>query len=78
VQQRAQPRDYLDIDALIRHGIDLPRVLAAGAIVYGRSFNLLITLKALSYFDDVPALPIEVRERLKAAVEAVDPTRLPM
>jgi hypothetical protein len=39
----------LDIDVLIRHGIDLPHVLAAGAVVYGRSFNPLITLKALSY-----------------------------
>jgi Nucleotidyl transferase AbiEii toxin, Type IV TA system len=78
VQRRAQARDYLDIDALIRHGIDLPRVLAAGAVVYGRSFNPLITLKALSYFDDVPALAAEVRERLRAAVEAVDPTRLPV
>ena len=78
VQQRAQPRDYLDIDALIRHGIDLPHMLAAGAVVYGRTFNPLITLKALSYFDDVPALPVEVRERLRAAVEAVDPTRLPV
>jgi hypothetical protein len=78
VQKRAQARDYLDIDALIRHGIDLPHVLAAGAIVYGRSFNPLITLKALSYFDDVPGLPVEVRERLRAAVEAVDPTRLPV
>ena len=77
VQQRAQPRDYLDIDALIRHGIDLPQVLAAGAIVYGRSFNPLITLKALTYFGDVPALPVEVQERLRAAVEDVDPTRLP-
>ena len=53
-QQRAQARNYLDIDALIRHGIDLPRMLAAGAVVYGRSFNPLITLKALSYFEDVP------------------------
>ena len=78
VQQRAQPRDYLDIDALICHGIDLPHMLAAGAVVYGRTFNPLITLKALSYFDDVPALPVEVRERLRAAVEAVDPTRLPV
>jgi hypothetical protein len=77
VQKRAQSRDYLDIDALIRHGIDLPRALAAAAIVYGRSFNPLITLKALSYFDDVAALPRAVRERLQAAVEAVDPTRLP-
>jgi len=33
VQQRAQARDYVDIDALIRHGIDLPQVLAAGAAV---------------------------------------------
>jgi hypothetical protein len=78
VQKRAQARDYLDIDALIRHGIDLPHVLAAGGVVYGRDFNPLITLKALSYFDDVPALPAEVRERLRAAVAAVDPTRLPV
>jgi hypothetical protein len=53
-------------------------VLAAGAVVYGRSFNPLITLKALSYFDDVPTLPAEVQERLRAAVEAVDPTDLPV
>lgn len=78
VQRRAEVRDYLDIDALIRHGIELPRILAAGVAVYERSFNPLITLKALSYFDDVPALPAEVRERLQAAVEAVDPARLPM
>jgi hypothetical protein len=77
VQRRAQTGNYLDIDALIRHGIDLPNVLAAGAVVYGRSFNPLITLKALSNFDDVPALPAELSERLRAAVEAIDPTRLP-
>jgi hypothetical protein len=78
VQRRAEVRDYLDIDALIRHGIVLPQVLAAGAVVYGRSFNPLITLKALSYFDDVPNLPEVVRERLQSAVALVDPARLPM
>lgn len=78
VQQRGQARDYIDIDAVIRHGIDLPRVLAAGAVVNGQSFNPLITLKALSYFDDVPTLPEDVRDRLRAAVEAVDPARLPV
>jgi nucleotidyltransferase AbiEii toxin of type IV toxin-antitoxin system len=78
LQQRAQARDYLDIDALIRHGVGLPQVLAAGTVVYGRSFNPLITLKALSYFDDVPLLPIEVQERLRAVVSAVDPTRMPV
>jgi hypothetical protein len=35
VQQRAQARDYIDIDALMRHGIDLPQILAAGTALYG-------------------------------------------
>ena len=77
VQQRAQTRDYLDIDAIIRHGVELALVLAAGAAVYGRSFNPLLTLKALSYFDDVPLLPADVQERLRRAVAAVDPANLP-
>ena len=78
VQKRAEVKDYIDIDALLQHGVDLPTMLAAGAVVYGRKFNPLITLKALSYFDDVPALPGEVRTRLGRAVEAVDVTRLPV
>ncbi|MGH7061531.1 MAG: nucleotidyl transferase AbiEii/AbiGii toxin family protein [Stellaceae bacterium] len=78
VQQRAQARDYIDIDALIRHGIGLPEILAAGGAVFGASFNPLITLKALSYFDDVPALSHKVRQRLRASVGSVDPGRLPV
>jgi len=77
VQQRAEVKDYIDIDVLLQHGIDLPTALAAGRIVYGRNFNPMITLKALSYFDDLPALPAAVRNRLTAAVDAVDPTSLP-
>lgn len=77
VQKRAEVKDYLDIDALLRHGIDLATILAAGAVVYGRQFNPLVTVKALSYFDDLPGLPAEVRVRLAAAVAAVDVTELP-
>ena len=77
VQKRAEVKDYLDIDALLQHGVSLPTALAAGSVVYGRSFNPLITLKALSYFDDVPTLPAAVQARLSAAVAAVDVTRLP-
>lgn len=77
VQRRAEARDYIDIDALIRHGIELPQVLAAGRGVYGRTFNPLITLEALSYFDDVPGLPAGPRARLRSAVAAVDPAQLP-
>ena len=75
VQKRAEMKDYLDIDALLQHGVDLPTMLAAGGVVYGHSFNPLIALKALSYFEDVPKLPLEVRHRLLAAVAAVDPAR---
>jgi hypothetical protein len=77
VQKRAEAKDYLDIDALLQHGVGLPAALAAGSVVYGRSFNPLITLKALSYFDDVPTLPADVRGRLSTAVAAVDVTKLP-
>jgi hypothetical protein len=77
VQKRAEAKDYLDIDALIQNGIDLPTALAAGRVVYGRSFNPMITLKALSFFDDLPTLSAEVRQRLSAAADAVDPANLP-
>lgn len=77
VQKRAEARDYVDIDALMRHGIDLPTALAAGQAIYGPRFNPLITLKALSYFEDVPSLGADTRDRLTAAVASVDPGRLP-
>lgn len=77
LQKRAEAKDYLDMDALLRNGVDLPTALAAGTVVYGRSFNPMISLKALSYFDDVSALPVEVQARLTAAVAAVDVTNLP-
>jgi hypothetical protein len=78
VQKRAESKDYLDIDALLRHGVDLPTALAAGHIIYGRSFNPLITLKALSFFEDLPTLSVDVKDRLTAAVEAADVTKLPV
>jgi hypothetical protein len=78
VQKRAEVKDYLDIDMLIRNGIDLPTALAAGRIVYGRSFNPMTTLKALSFFDDLPALPAEVQQCLITAVKAVNPASIPV
>jgi hypothetical protein len=78
LQKRAEAKDYLDIHAILRHGIDLPTILSAGAVIYGRKFNPLITLKALSYFDDVPALPANIRTELMHAVVAVDVTKLPV
>ena len=79
VQVRAEAKDYLDLDALMKAGIDLPRALAAGAAIYGRQFNPQITLKALSYFEDgnLRTLPDETKARLAAAARGVDLDRLP-
>lgn len=80
VQQRAQSKDYIDIDALITlGGIDLPMQLAAARAIYGPHFAPTPTLKALTYFGDgdLPSLPDDVRKRLAHAVSAVDPLRLP-
>jgi hypothetical protein len=78
VQQRAENKDYLDIDALLQNGVTLPTALAAGQIVYGSRFNPVITLKALSYFDDLPTLPAAVKARLSAAAARVDLNQLPV
>jgi hypothetical protein len=78
LQKRAEVKDYLDVHAILQHGIDLPAILAAGSVIYGHKFNPLITLKALSYFDDLPSLPNEVRRHLARAVKSVDITKLPV
>jgi hypothetical protein len=79
VQERAEAKDYLDVDRLLIEGVSLPRALGAARAVYGPRFNLLLTLKALSYFGDgdLATLPALVRDRLSAAAHAVDPLSVP-
>jgi hypothetical protein len=80
VQQRAEAKDYIDIDALLRDGrIDLTMALAAARAIYGKSFNPQITLKALSFFGDgnLRRIPTAIQDRLAAAARAVDLDRLP-
>ena len=75
IQVRAEAKDYLDIDALMRLGnISLPSALAAAQKLYGPSFNPEITLKALSYFDDgnLRDLPDDLKQRLVVAAREVD------
>lgn len=80
VQTRAEVRDYVDMDALIRlGGIDLPTALAAARGIYGKSFNPEITLKALCYFEDggLQSLTDETKLRLVSAAREVDLDHLP-
>ncbi len=76
VSRRAEVKDYIDIDALLASGIGLDEVLAAAKAIHGPQFALHPALMALSYFDDVPTLPAAARERLLAAVRAIDPAKL--
>lgn len=77
VQKRAEWKDYVDIAALIATGVSLDKALSATVAIYKDQFNPQITLKALSYFDDVPNLPADVRTKLQEAVRAVDLSKLP-
>ena len=80
IMDRASLRDYLDIAALVEAGIDLPRALGAARAVFGPEYNPMISLKALTYFDEgeVKELNKQGRERLTAAAQAVDLERLPV
>lgn len=81
LQVRAEAKDYIDMDALMRLGkVSLPTALAAAEKLYGPSFNPEITLKALSYFDDgdLRSLPEDMKHRLAAAAREVDLEHLPI
>ena len=80
VQQRAEAKDYTDIDVILRDGrIDLPVALASAKAIYGPQFNPQITLKALSFFDEgnLRRLPEALKDRLAQAAREVDLDRLP-
>jgi Nucleotidyl transferase AbiEii toxin, Type IV TA system len=80
VTQRAEVKDYADIDALLtKSAVTLADMLAAGATIYGDQFSPLLSLKAIAYHDDpsLARLPMDTRNRLSAAVQKTDPARLP-
>jgi hypothetical protein len=76
--ERAEEKDYIDIAALLAHGLDLPAMLGAAGAVYGTGFNPVLSVKALTYFDDLPHLADGLRGRLRAAALGVDLGRLPV
>ena len=77
--QRASLKDYLDIDALLKSGLDLASGLGSAKAIYGPKFDPAISLRALTYFGDgdVSGLPTDAQMRLRSAAQAVDLDRLP-
>lgn len=79
VQNRAEIKDYIDIDAIIEDGsVSLSQALVAGKAIFGKQFNPELTLKALCYFGDgtVKEIPRAMQDRLVAAFQGVDLARL--
>ncbi len=52
ILQRAEAKDYRDIAALIRAGVDIPAGLAAARLLFGQTFQPSECLKAMTYFAD--------------------------
>lgn len=80
VQQRAEAKDYRDIAAALESGVALSTAIAAARAIYGKGFNAMVTLKALTYFGDgnLESLPFKTQERLRIASESVKLEALPL
>lgn len=74
ILQRVEAKDYQDIAALIRAGVDLPHGLAAAQLLYGMAFQPSESLKAMVYFEggDLDRLTDDDKRTLEAAVIGVD------
>jgi len=69
IQGRSEAKDYLDIYALLRQGLEIAEMLGAAQAIYGEQFFPMITLKALAWFKDgdLPGLPADVKAALTRA-----------
>ena len=66
--QRVEAKDYLDIVALLDHGVPLAVILGSARALFGQAFNPLVAQKALTYFEggDLATLSHDARQRLVA------------
>lgn len=51
--QRPTPDDYVDIVYLLKNGESLLEALGGASVLFGTDFSPMISLRALSYFDDL-------------------------
>jgi hypothetical protein len=72
VLQRVEPKDYLDVDAMLQHGLSLSSGLAGASLLFS-AFSPEECLKALVYFEDetLRDLPSQLEERLLSAIRDV-------
>ena len=80
IQQRAQARDYEDLEAIVGAGISLGEALGAAAAAYGKEFNGALSLKALTYFGDgdLPNLSPATQTKPRALAGQVNFNQIPL
>jgi len=77
VLSRAAARDYADLAALLRSGLDLAHGLGAARALFGENFPVAAAVRGLCYFDDLDEeLAPEDRQVLMDAVRIL-PSDLP-
>lgn len=74
IQMRAEIKDYIDINAMLEHGLTLQDGLACASAVYGEQFDPATSLRALcSYRDgDLLQLPKAIKDRLTTTALTVE------
>ena len=65
LHDRIEPKDYLDIEVLLRSGLTLNQGIAAAKSLFGQSLNPLDTAKAVGWFKDG-----DLESKLPAATQA--------
>lgn len=79
ILQRAAAKDYADIAALLRSGLDLERGLGAASALYGPGYPPMESLRALCWFGDgdLDTLAEEDRRMLADAAAGVAGRQIP-
>jgi hypothetical protein len=79
IQVRGSWKDYLDIHALVLHGIDVPTGLAAAKAI-DRRFDPVISIRALQFYGDgtLDRVPLAVQQDLTRWARAVNLDNLPL
>ncbi len=78
IQDRAEYKDYFDLYTLLQHDL-FENGLGAAQAIYGASFNPLLSLKALGFFDDgdLAGLSDEIKAFLISEIRRLDLRHLP-
>lgn len=74
ILQRVEAKDYCDIAAMLRAGVNLPHGLAAARVLFGNTFQPSECVKALTWFEggDLHSVSIEDRNLLIRAASSID------